>query len=116
MSLREEREAIGALLGGHPSIPERVTPPTTVLQAGSPYLTPGSTYGRFLARWEALVIGRPGASPKVQDDLDDAADDAVVALVNDGLTVESVSQPYRLVINQAHYPTVQITFTKEIDL
>ncbi len=120
MSLHDERQTIAGLLGGHPNVPERVSPPAegamTVLQAGSPYLTPGSAYGRFLARWEVLVILRPGASATIQDELDSAAEDAVVALVNGGLTVESVSQPYPLAAAGAQYPTVQITCTKEIEL
>ena len=116
MSLHEERQAIATLLGGHPNVPARIAPPTIVLQAGSPYLEPASVFGTFTARWEALIIQRPSASAKTQDDLDAAVDDAVVRLVNAGYTVVSVSQPFPLVVGTASYPTVEITLTKDIRL
>lgn len=97
-------------------MPDRIVPPAVVVQAGSPYLGAGSVFGTFLARWEVLVVGAVGANEKAQDALDEAAENAVVELVNAGYTVESVSQPYALSANNAQYPTIEIQFTKEIRL
>lgn len=100
----------------HPHVPGRITPPIGAVTPGSPYLEPGETFGSFTVRYVVSLISRTGANDFVTDELDEAITETVVALVNAGYGLESVSQPYALDAGNAQYLAVDLTTTTTITL
>lgn len=96
-------------------LPGRLVPPAAVVAAGSPYITPGDTYGTFVARWDVVIVVPAGDNEVRTTDLDDALELALSALWG-RYAIEEVSAPYALEANGATYPAVRLTVTDNITL
>lgn len=57
-----------------PKLGALVNPPAVVVQAGSPYVSPVSSYCGDLITFQVTVIAPPGDPPAVADALDDMID------------------------------------------
>ena len=108
--------AAGPAWTGTPYIPGAITAPAVLVTPASPYVESGITYGSYNLRTVVSLAVRPGSNDTVTEELDAAIEDAVVALVNAGVLVESVSQPYGLGSSNAEFLAVDITTTTPITL
>jgi hypothetical protein len=83
-------------------IPERVVPPTVIISAGSPYLTPVTVDGEYLMNLDVMVIAAHAVNVKATELLDKAIE--TILLGNPGYAIIStVGQPYALQTNNAEY-------------
>ncbi len=97
-------------------IPGRIVPPLYLVSSGSPYLESGDTYGTFKVRMNVDVISATAANDVSTEALDTMTEDALVSLVNNGIGIENVQQPYQLDTNNAQYLSTTISITKTISL
>jgi len=95
-------------LTAFPYLPERITPPLAVVQAGSPFLSQGGSFGEFKSRWDITLVTPTGANDVSTEKLYDLLEDSIVALVNSKYSVEEVSKPYALAANNATYVAVDL--------
>ena len=109
-------EAEGLSFTIHPYMPARLQAPGGLIVPGSPYLESGNTFGSFKIRLEAHLAVRTANNEVATEELDAALDIAVVAVVNAGWGVESVSEPYGLEANGATYLAAAIQVTRAIRL
>lgn len=84
-------------------IPERPHPPCAQMAFGSPYLEDGDVFGTSLVRFEVDVIPRLGTNRTITDELEKVIEDLYPILVNAGYSLDSVSQPKGMQINNAVY-------------
>ena len=96
---------------GFAYLPERLVPPCAVVMPGATYIEDGDTFGSFTARYTVDLVMGTAANSVTASGLDDQIENALIALVNEGYSVESVSQPYAMEANNAAYlaATLQVT-------
>lgn len=113
--LGNKREAIAATLAadigvtGFNYIPARIVPPCVMVAQGSPYVESGDVYGTFKTRFSIDVVSATAANDVTTEALDLMIEDALVSLVNQGINIENVAQPYALNTNNATYLAATIT-------
>ena len=96
-------------------IPERVVPPTVIISAGSPYLTPVTVNGEYLMNLDVMVIAAHAANVKATELLDKAIE--TILLGNPGYAIIStVGQPYALQTNNAEYLAANLAVDIRITL
>lgn len=115
--LEQLREATATLIAEatgwkkHATLPARLTPPAVIITPGAPYVEPGNTFGTVQVRLVASLVYKTAANEVTSDKLDAAIIDALVAIINEGYSFESVSQPYALEANNGQQLAADITFT-----
>ena len=97
-------------------VPARIVPPLYLVTSGSPYIESGDTYGSFKVRMNVDVISATAANDVSTEALDTMVEDALVSLVNMGIGIENVQQPYQLDTGNAQYLSTTITVDKIINL
>ena len=95
-------------LTAFPFLPNRITPPIAVVQAGSPFMEPGGSFGEFKTRWEIILVAPTGVNAVATEKLYALLEDAIVSLVDSKYSVEEVSKPYALEVSNATYVAVNI--------
>ena len=94
--LRDEiAEAVNSETGivCHTHVPNRLSAPAFVIEGGRPYVTPGPTFGGHTVSFVVVFVAATSASNFVTTEaVDNALEDALVALVNAGYTVEEIGQ------------------------
>lgn len=100
----------------HPFMPGRIVPPTAIVLPGSPYLAPTGTYGTFTAGLEVVVVAPGKVNETASNTLDALITDTVATLVNDGISVSEVSEPWSLSSSNAEYLAATITTTQPVEL
>lgn len=95
-------------------LPGRAALPSAIVLAGSPYVEPAESFGSHIVRLELWVSTAKGDNSAEADAVDEMTDAAVVALLKDGWTVESVSQPFSFEINNGAALTTAITVTSTV--
>jgi len=95
-------------LPAFPTLPNRITPPVAVVQAGSPFMESGGSFGEFKTRWEITLVTPTGANEVATEKLYTLLEDAIVSLVNSKYSVETVSKPYALEANNAQYVALDL--------
>lgn len=107
MSLHAQRTRLVEALAGqgqvYDHLPARISPPAVVVLPGSPYVLPGDRAGHVQVHHTVSVISPTGANDVVTEALDDAIEDALVALVNAGVLVDSVSTFYAFDVGNASF-------------
>jgi hypothetical protein len=97
-------------------MPDRIVPPAAVVLPGSPYLTASGTFGTFTAQLSVVLITDAKVNSTATTALDDLIENAVVALVNAGVSVSEVSEPWQLSSANASYLAVTLTTTQAVAL
>lgn len=91
-------------------VPERVTPPLSVIQPASDWVTGGDTYGTYRLGFEVTVIVQTAANAKVSQTLDDAIDTVLTAVSGaQGFYVGSVGAPSILSVQNAEFLSATLT-------
>jgi hypothetical protein len=75
------------------------------------YVESGNTFGSFLFRFTVDLVMGAAANSVSSSGLDEQIENAIVALVNAGYSVEGVGQPYQLEANNGAYLTATLTIT-----
>lgn len=101
-------------LTAFPNLPDRITPPVAVVQAGSPFMESGDSFGEFKTRWEITLIVPSGANAVATEKLYDLLEDSIVALVNTKHSIAEVSKPYALEANNAVYVAVDLKVYNQV--
>lgn len=120
-TLTDARDAAKALLAestgktAYSYLPGSLTPPAWVVNTGSPYVSPGSSFGSIKVTLDLCYFTRSGTNAVVTHEVDDVLEDALVALVNGGYGIESVTVE-GLTANGATYLGGVITVTKNYPL
>lgn len=96
--------------------PERLIPPCAVVMPAGSYVESGNTFGSFLFRFTVDLVMSAAANKVVAAGLDNQIENAIVALVNAGYSVESVGQPYQLEANNGAYLAATLTVTTTTNL
>lgn len=121
-TLQTAREQVAALtseatgVDAHAFMPGRLVPPAAVVLPGSPYLDHGTTFGRFTMGLEVVVVAPGKVNETASNTLDGLIADTVVALVNGGISVSEVSEPWSLSVSNAEYLAATITTSQPIEL
>lgn len=97
-------------------IPGRIVPPLYLVTSGSPYIESGDTYGTFKVGMNVDVISATAANDTSTEALDVLIEDALVSLVNSGVSVLSTTQPFQLEANNATYLAATISISKTVNL
>ena len=95
-------------LPAFPTLPNRITPPVAVVQAGSPFMESGGSFGEFKTRWEITLLTPTGDNSVATEKLYATLEDAIVSLVNSKYSVEQVSKPYAQDANNAVYVAIDL--------
>jgi len=114
--LRTELADVLAALGVnvYSHLPGRAALPSAIVLAGSPYVEAGETFGTHNVRLEVWLSVDRGDNHSESTSVDALTESAVVALLGDGWTVESVSQPFQFEINNGAALTTAITVTSGV--
>lgn len=121
-ALTDARESIATLLGqatgaqAHAFMPDRIVPPSVIVLPGTPHLTASGTFGTFTLGLEVVLVAPAKVNETAATTLDQLIDDAVVALVNAGISVSEVSEPWQLSSANATYLAATITTTQPVSL
>jgi hypothetical protein len=121
-SITTTREAMAELVGtatgaqAHAFMPGRIVPPAVIVLPGTPYLASSGTFGTFALGLEVVLVASANVNETGATTLDQLVDDAVVALVNAGLSVSEVSEPWQLSSGNASYLAATITTTQPVTL
>lgn len=98
------------------AMPDRIVPPAAVVLPGTPYLEPSGTFGTFTARLSVVLIVNAKVNATATAELDDLIEDAVVDLVNAGISVGEISEPWQLSAQNATYLAVTISTAQPVAL
>lgn len=122
-ALQDAREAMAELLASEldgaqsfPFMPDRFTPPAAIILPGAPYLTSSGTFGTFTLGLEVIVVANATVNETGANALDQLVDDATVALVNAGISVSEVSEPWQMSSQNAKYLAATITTSQPVSL
>lgn len=121
-ALQTAREAVATLTGeatgaqAHPFMPGRLVPPAAIVLPGSPYLSSGDTFGTFTMGLEVVVVASGKVNETASNTLDDLIVATVVGLVNAGISVSEVSDPWSLSVSNAEHLAATITTSQAIRL
>lgn len=97
-------------------LPGRLIPPAYVVLPGSPYLEPGDRFGEFLIRLTVSYIAAVAVNELSTADLDAEIEDAIVALLNAGWSLESCSPPYPFQANGTQYLAADLNISNHITI
>lgn len=97
-------------------VPERITPPVYIIAPGTPYIESGDVFGHFKGRFTVDVVSQTAANDTSTEKLNLMIEDALVTLVNNGISIESVGQPYSLEANNASYLAATIIINKQTSI
>ncbi|MGK0715143.1 hypothetical protein ACR5KS_03610 [Leucobacter sp. W1153] len=121
-ALQTVRESVATLASdatgaqAHPFMPGRLVPPAAIVLPGSPYLSSGDTFGTFRMGLEVVVVAAGKVNETASNTLDGLIVDTVVELVNAGISVSEVSDPWSLTVSNAEYLAATITTTQPVEL
>lgn len=121
-ALQNARERVATLTGeatgaqAYPFMPGRLVPPAAVVLPGSPYLSSGGTFGTFVMGLEVVVVAPGKVNETASSTLDELIVNTVAQLVNAGLSVSEVSEPWSLSVSNAEYLAATITTSQPIGL
>jgi len=97
-------------------VPEQLTAPAAIIQAGDPYLdVEGATFGAHTVHYLVSLVVEVGANQRMTNELDALIGAAVVAL-DGAYGVEQVTAPYPFTYNTATYLAVNVHLSDEIRL
>lgn len=114
------RQAVADIVGDATSIPSyvfvpgRFIVPAVVVMPGSPYIETGNTYGSVLVRFQIELVMGTAANEVSSGGLDDQIENALTALIDEGYSIENVSQPYAMEANGQQYLSATITINQTI--
>lgn len=94
--------------------PGRFVNPSAIIMPGSPYVESGNTFGTVLARFQVELVMGTAANQVSTSGLDDQIENALVALINAGYSVDQVSAPYALEANGQQYLAATISVNNTI--
>lgn len=94
-----------------PYLPARITPPCAVVLPGSPYLEDGDVYKSYNARFTIDLVMGTAANEVTSAGLDDQVETTIMALTENGYSLESVQAPYAMEMNNATYLATTITIS-----
>ena len=96
--------------------PEIITPPLAVIDIGT--ITPSERYDHLIITFGIdLITPLRSDFEAIQAELDGYAYEAAVALLNDGLEIEQISQPFNVQDAEGSiFPALTLTVTQEIAL
>lgn len=97
-----------------PYAPNRFVVPSAIIMPGAPYLESGLTFGTLTAKFTIELVMGTAANQVTSSGLDDQIENSVVALIEDGYNIESVSSPYALEANGQQYLAATITVNKSL--
>jgi len=111
-----EQLTVDTTVPAYDYIPARIVPPIYLVSSGSPYVESGDTYGSFKVRMNIDIVSATAANDVTTEALDTMIEDALVSLVNMGVGIENVQQPYQLDTGNAQYLSTTVSVTKTISL
>ena len=122
-AISDARVAMASLLAGELAdvqtfafMPSRFSPNAVIILPDAPYLSAGSTFGTFTLGLSVVVVADAKVNESGANTLDQLVDDATVALVNAGIAVSEVSEPWQMSAGNAAYLASTITTTQPVSL
>ena len=115
--LREDLQAAltGTGLQVLSHLPERITPPLSIVAAGSPYVEGGESFGSYTVRLTVVLVAPQGTNETVTHTLDALVAQALVALDASGWGLERVDTPMMLSHGGTHFLSTQIDVLRRVD-
>ncbi len=117
--LRQELAGLLASATSSPAVahlPGKLTPPVSIVQPGTPYVVPGDTFASFQVRLKATIVLRNKANEVITTELDNLITECIVAVVNGGFAVDSVSEPFALESGGSQFFAAELITIKTITL
>lgn len=91
-------------------VPERITPPIAVIEPAADWVVSGDVFGNFRVGFDVTVITPTASNAKVSENLDDAVDEVISAIMNaSGFYVSAVAAPSLLSVQNAEFLTATMT-------
>lgn len=112
MDAAEALEAAG--INAVEYVPERVSPPIAIIKAGAPYVEQGQTFTEFQVRLDVRIVAGTATNEVATSALDQLISDAIIALGD--WTIELVSEPEMLLVNNAQYLSARLSITTNIQI
>lgn len=94
--------------------PGRFVVPSAIVMPGAPFIESGNTFGTVLGRFQVELIMGTAANQVSSSGLDDQIENAIVALINAGYSVDQVSAPYALNANGQDYLAATVSVNNTI--
>jgi hypothetical protein len=100
-TLAEARSFLAGALEGvleevatvHETVPDAITPPCVVIQAGDPYLAPGDVFGEWAATFDLFLCVDLVSNAQAIEDLDPVLLAVLEALEDTAYGVDTVGRP-----------------------
>jgi len=97
-------------------IPERITPPVVVINAGSPYLDVKSVANQYRLNLELVLVASTATNQQASEKLDELISDVLAAIPDYAVLIGGVGQPYGLGTGNADYLSANISVNLVITL
>ena len=88
--------------------------PSGMVLAGSPYMESGQTFGELTVRFEVWLSAMKGDNDSETALADEMLETAMTLLQADGWTIEQISQPFSVDINNGQAFTVSLIVTSPV--
>jgi hypothetical protein len=96
-------------------VPERVTPPVVIINAGTPYLVPSSIGAEYVLSLELVLVAQTATNKTATEKLDELLEQVILALPPYARMIQA-GQPYNLQTNNTEYLAVSVQTDLQITI
>lgn len=96
-------------------VPERITPPIVIINAGTPYLTPSTIGNEYVLNLELVCVAATATNKMATENLDALLERVINALPGYARMI-SAGQPFNLQTNNTEYLAVSVQTDLQITI
>lgn len=96
-------------------VPERITPPVIIINAGIPYLRPSSIGSEYVLNLELVLVAATATNKTATERLDALLEAVLLAMPGYARVIQA-GQPYNLQTNNTEYLAVNVSTDVQITI
>lgn len=96
-------------------VPERITPPIVIINAGTPYLTPSTIGNEYVLNLELVCVAATATNKLATERLDELLETVINAMPGYARVI-SAGQPFNLQTNNTEYLAVSVQTDLQITI
>lgn len=96
-------------------VPERITPPIVIINAGTPYLRPSTIGNEYVLNLELVCVAATATNKMSTEKLDELLEDVINAMPGYARVI-SAGQPFNLQTNNTEYLAVSVQTDLQITI